>query len=333
MPGNLMMSILSDPNVAGVPPSVSTQNFLCASTLDTLRSKWPTTAGAVVMEIWADGLRGRSANTARMIAVDRRFMAGLYESFDWSGFELRMAPPLTGRGRSRYTACEARRMGHGDSKAQRNRYCFSVSWCLGGRYPPCLAARVDFHHGLLRTRRTQRVDHTRPETAVGLRREASMSLRLAIAVMTAAILSVPGFSRAQVLMQRDVSLRMALTIAETALAQCGVNTSVAVVDRAGRLRVFLQGDNANPHNIELARRKAYTARTFRQPSSAWAKRTETANTGQRMLADVIPLGGGMPINVGQETIGGVGLSGAPGGQEQEEACAKAGIDKVADQLK
>lgn len=160
-----------------------------------------------------------------------------------------------------------------------------------------------------------------------------MSLRLAIAVTTAAILSVPGFSRAQVLMQRDVSLRMALTIAETALAQCGVNTSVAVVDRAGRLRVFLQGDNANPHNIELARRKAYTARTFRQPSSAWAKRTETVNTGQRMLADVIPLGGGMPINVGQETIGGVGLSGAPGGQEQEEACAKAGIDKVADQLK
>lgn len=160
-----------------------------------------------------------------------------------------------------------------------------------------------------------------------------MSLRLAIAVMTAAILSVPNISRAQVLTQRDVSLRMALTIAETALAQCGVNTSVAVVDRAGRLRVFLQGDNANPHNIELARRKAYTARTFRQPSSAWAKRTETVNTGQRMLADVIPLGGGMPINVGQETIGGVGLSGAPGGQEQEEACAKAGIDKVADQLK
>jgi uncharacterized protein GlcG (DUF336 family) len=153
------------------------------------------------------------------------------------------------------------------------------------------------------------------------------------AAATAAFLSVASLGGAQVLMQRDVSVRMALTIAETALAECGVNTSVAVVDRAGRLRVFLQGDNANPHNIELARRKAYTARTFRQPSSAWAKRTETVNTGQRMLADVIPLGGGMPINIGEETIGGVGLSGAPGGQEQEEACAKAGIAKVADQLK
>ena len=160
-----------------------------------------------------------------------------------------------------------------------------------------------------------------------------MSLQSRVATGVVAILSLTSVGGAQVLTQRDVSLRMALTIAETALAQCGINTSVAVVDRAGRLRVFLQGDNANPHNIELARRKAYTARTFRQPSSAWAKRTETTNTGQRMLADVIPLGGGMPINFGEETIGGVGLSGAPGGQEQEEACAKAGIDKVTDQLK
>jgi len=160
-----------------------------------------------------------------------------------------------------------------------------------------------------------------------------MSFRLVASAAAAAILFIPSSAGTQVLTERDVSLRMALAIAETALAQCGVNTSVAVVDRAGRLRVFLQGDNANPHNIELARRKAYTARTFRQPSSAWAKRTETTNAGQRMLADVIPLGGGMPINVGEETIGAVGLSGAPGGQEQEEACAKAGIAKVADQLK
>ena len=160
-----------------------------------------------------------------------------------------------------------------------------------------------------------------------------MSFRLSVAVMAAAIMSLTSSARAQVLMERDVSLRMALTIAETAVAQCGLNASVAVVDRAGRLRVFLQGDNANPHNIELARRKAYTARTFRQSSADWAKRTETTNSGQRMLTDVIPLGGGMPINVGEETIGGVGLSGAPGGQEQEEACAKAGIAKVADQLK
>jgi uncharacterized protein GlcG (DUF336 family) len=160
-----------------------------------------------------------------------------------------------------------------------------------------------------------------------------MSFRPAAIAAASAILCLSSAGSAQVLTQRDVSLRMALTIAEAAIAECGLNASVAVVDRAGRLRVFLQGDNANPHNIELARRKAYTARTFRTPSAEWAKRTETTNTGQRMLADVIPLGGGMPINVGEDTIGGVGLSGAPGGQEKEEACARAGIAKVADQLK
>src|SRR5262252_1654248 len=160
-----------------------------------------------------------------------------------------------------------------------------------------------------------------------------MSFRFATGATALLMIILPSFLNAQVLMQRDVSLRMALTIAKTALAACGVNTSVAVVDRAGRLRVFLQGDGAAPHNLELARRKAYTARTFRRTSAEWAKLTETTNAGQRMLADVIPLGGGVPINVGEETIGGVGLSGAPGGQAQEEACAKAGIAKVADQLR
>ncbi len=160
-----------------------------------------------------------------------------------------------------------------------------------------------------------------------------MPFRLVVAAVLAVSLAASLSVGAQVLMQRDVSLRMALTIAETALAQCGIMTSVAVVDRAGRLRVFLQGDGAAPHNLELARRKAYTARTFRRTSADWAKRTETINPGQRMLTDVIPLMGGVPINVGDDTIGGVGLSGAPNGGEQEEACAKAGIAKVADQLK
>src|ERR671914_452515 len=84
------------------------------------------------------------------------------------------------------------------------------------------------------------------------------------------------------------------------LGFCAAIASIAVVDRAGRIKVLLQGDGGSPHNLELARRKAYTARTFRMPSAAWAKRTETTNQGQRMLSDVIPLGGGMPIMVGEE---------------------------------
>jgi uncharacterized protein GlcG (DUF336 family) len=167
-----------------------------------------------------------------------------------------------------------------------------------------------------------------------------MSFRLAAAAAVAAIIAVPGSAGAQVLMEKNISVRMALAIAETALAECGDQVSVAVVDRTGRLRVFLQGDGAAPHNIELARRKAYTAETFGRPSVEWAQRTEVGATatsqnitGQRALTDVIPLQGGVPIKAGDVTIGGVGLSGAPHGGPEEEACGKAGVAKVADQLK
>jgi uncharacterized protein GlcG (DUF336 family) len=95
----------------------------------------------------------------------------------------------------------------------------------------------------------------------------------------------------------------------------------------------MRGDATPPHGLELARRKAYTARTFRRTSRDWAKRTEGDLAGQRSLADVIPLGGGVLIMVGNDIIGAVGVSGAQGGQEADEACAKAGIAKVADQLK
>src|SRR5690349_24832550 len=160
-----------------------------------------------------------------------------------------------------------------------------------------------------------------------------MPFRLATGAALAALLMIPSSGSAQVLMQRDVSLRMALTIAEAALAACGVNTSVAVVDRAGRLRVFLQSDQANPHNLELARRKAYTARTFGRTSAEWAKRTTEMPelAAQRELADVIALRGGVPIRVGNETIGAVGVSGSS--SEGDEKCAMAGVAKVADQLK
>jgi len=161
-----------------------------------------------------------------------------------------------------------------------------------------------------------------------------MSFRVLAVAAVAAALVVPASANAQVLTEKNVSIKMALTIAETALTECTPRVSIAVLDRAGRMRVFLQGDGASPHNLELARRKAYTALTFRRPSAEWAKRTAEGDvTGQRSLTDVIPLGGGVPIMIGEDAIGSVGLSGAPGGQPKEEACAKAGIAKVEDQLK
>ena len=158
----------------------------------------------------------------------------------------------------------------------------------------------------------------------------------AVAGLISAVV-VTGSAHAQVLTHKDVSARMALTIIEAATAQCekdGYSITVAVLDRVGRFRAYLQGDRASLANIELARRKAYTALTFRRSSMEWAQRTAEGSNlaGQRSLTDVIPLGGGIPIKIGDDTIGAIGVSGAPG-QDKDEVCAQAGLAKVADQLK
>src|SRR6476620_4449003 len=121
--------------------------------------------------------------------------------------------------------------------------------------------------------------------------EDSMLVRLSLASALTALVAASSLAAPQVLSEKNISIKMALTIAETALNECTPRVSVAVLDRAGRLRVFLQGDGASPHNLELARRKAYTALTFRRTSADWAKRTAEGDVaGQRSLADVIPLG-------------------------------------------
>jgi len=147
----------------------------------------------------------------------------------------------------------------------------------------------------------------------------------------------PLTARGQVLTERNISLQLALAIANAAMAQCktdGFDVTAAVVDRAGDLKVLLRADTANPHNADLARRKAYTSRTFKVPSMDVAKRTNgpTELSGQRFLVDIIPLGGGLPINVGNDTIGAIGISGSPN-QEGDEKCATAALASVASQLR
>lgn len=144
-------------------------------------------------------------------------------------------------------------------------------------------------------------------------------------------------ARAQgVVMQRNLSLGLAKVIAEATLAACaskGFNTSAAVVDRAGQLLVVLRHEQASVQTVEMARRKAYTARMFRVATSEFQKRTaaDPTLTPQRDVSDILALGGGLPILVGNEVIGGVASSGSS--QESDEACAKAGLAKAADQLK
>jgi uncharacterized protein GlcG (DUF336 family) len=138
------------------------------------------------------------------------------------------------------------------------------------------------------------------------------------------------------LTERNLSAAMALTIAQTALETCvknGFTVSVTVIDRAGLVKLQVRGDGASPHTMENSMRKAYTARTFRVSSAEFAKRM--ANDPVRavmVLTNIVALAGALPIKVGDEVIGTVGVSGAPGG-EKDEVCSQAGIDKVADQLK
>jgi uncharacterized protein GlcG (DUF336 family) len=160
---------------------------------------------------------------------------------------------------------------------------------------------------------------------------------ISVVAACAALVSAAHSAIAQgVVMQRNVSLSMAKAIAEATVAECkskGFNTSAVVVDRAGQVLVILRDESASPQTAEMARRKAYTARMFRTTTLEFQKRTasDPALAPQRDVADILALGGGVPIQIGNETIGGVGSSGSS--QEMDDACAKAGIAKVADLLK
>jgi uncharacterized protein GlcG (DUF336 family) len=139
---------------------------------------------------------------------------------------------------------------------------------------------------------------------------------------------------AQLIARKDLSYPIALTIAQAALDDCkgrGYATSVVVVDRGGNTVVALRGDNAGAHTMENARRKAYTAMTFKMTTADFIKEmaTRPVRREQTTLPNVIAIDGGVPIKVGNDVVGGVGLSGSPGIDEQ---CVMAGMNKVQDQL-
>jgi len=164
-----------------------------------------------------------------------------------------------------------------------------------------------------------------------------MSYRLKALMGIGIAMILSGHAIAQgVVMQRNLSLAMAKTIAEAALAECkskGFNTSAAVVDRAGQVLVIMRDEQATAQTAEMARRKAYTARMFRITTMEFQKRTtdDPGRAAQRDLADILALSGGVPIQVGNDTIGAVGSAGST--LELDDACSKAGIAKVADVLK
>ena len=162
-------------------------------------------------------------------------------------------------------------------------------------------------------------------------------MRIVACIAGVTLAGTIGFpANAQLLNQKAMPASMAMTIAQVAIDTCKTNgfaVSVSVVGRSGELILQVRGDGTGPHTMENSFRKAYTSRTFRSSSGDFAKRLkDNPQLPLIHLTNVIAAQGALPITAGEDVIGAVGVSGAPGG-EKDEVCAKAGIDKVADQLK
>lgn len=135
---------------------------------------------------------------------------------------------------------------------------------------------------------------------------------------------------------RSITPEAALRAAQAALQSCarsGYQVAVAVNDRAGHPLVMLRDRLAGPHTPETAMNKAYTAVSFRMDTLAFARATQATESasGIRHLPKVVAIGGGRPIEAAGALVGGIGVSGAPGG-EADDVCARAGIAAIRDDL-
>ena len=132
--------------------------------------------------------------------------------------------------------------------------------------------------------------------------------------------------------QKSLTLEAALKVAQATLEACrkeGFQAAVAVVDRGGNMQVMLRDRFAGPHTPKVSRLKAYTALSFRNSTVDLAESTKAGKdaSGVRHIDGVLALGGGVMIRAGGELVGAVGVSGAPGGQADED-CAIKGIATI-----
>lgn len=155
-----------------------------------------------------------------------------------------------------------------------------------------------------------------------------------IAVAVAGSLGWSSMAPAEELPREAVlPLAMANKAASAALDKCkqdGYRVSVAVVDRAGLLRTLMRGDGAGPHTTDSSTKKAYTAASLRRSTTELAEMIAKAPALQAlrdMNERILMLGGGLPIDIGGEIVGGIGVGGAPGAH-LDDACAQAGLDAL-----
>ncbi len=166
-----------------------------------------------------------------------------------------------------------------------------------------------------------------------------MNRPLALALVTvAAALAAPAYAQAQaVRTERNISLELANQIAAGSVAACAANgyaVTATVVDRAGGVRAVQRADNAGPHTLGASQQKAFTSASAKNTTLAMMEGAQKNPAAANLvyIPGYLLLGGGVPIKVGNEVIGAVGVGGAPGGHLDEQ-CANAAIDKVKELLK
>ena len=163
-----------------------------------------------------------------------------------------------------------------------------------------------------------------------------MNKLLAASALALSLIATSASAQA-VRTEKNISLELANQIAAATVASCsaaGYNVAAAVVDRAGSLRALQRADNAGPHTLSSSQAKAYTSASAKNTTSAMMEGAQKNPAGANLvyMPGFLLLGGGVPIKVGNEVIGAVGVRGAPGGH-LDEKCAMDALEKVKDQLK
>jgi len=151
--------------------------------------------------------------------------------------------------------------------------------------------------------------------------------------MAAAFLFAPRAGADELPKEVLLPLSMATKAVQTALEACkkdGYRVSVSIVDRAGVLRAMGRADGAGSHTVDSSRKKAYTAASLRRPTTELAEliaKVPTLQALREMNPEILILGGGLPIEISGEVVGGIGVGGAPGAH-LDDACAQAGLDVI-----
>lgn len=135
---------------------------------------------------------------------------------------------------------------------------------------------------------------------------------------------------------RAMKPALALELAQATLEACraaNFQVAVAVTDRAGVVQVILRDQLAGAHTPDTARRKAWTSASFRTDTRSMMEETQAGKvqSGARFITDAMMIGGGIPVTSAGSIVGAVGVSGAPGGDEDHK-CAQAGITAIEDKL-